>query len=118
MYTSYFSKSAKKPNAVSISNTTPSWFHGRVYTKIAPPWYLINKLKSDGDEEYFTIQYNDILNRFNPKKIFDELGENSILLCWEAPGKFCHRRLVAEWFESNLNVDVKEFIEAEQLTLL
>jgi len=36
------------------------------------------------------------------------LGEDAILLCWENSGVFCHRRLVAEWFEEELGVSVPE----------
>ena len=32
-----------------------------------------------------------------------------VLLCWEAPGKFCHRHLVASWIKSRAGVDVREF---------
>jgi hypothetical protein len=31
------------------------------------------------------------------------------MLCWEAPGEFCHRRLVAEWLEGELGIQVPEW---------
>lgn len=32
-----------------------------------------------------------------------------VLLCWEPPGRNCHRRLVAAWLESELGVAVPEY---------
>jgi hypothetical protein len=43
----------------------------------------------------------------NPVRVADEL-EGKVLLCWELPGQFCHRRLVAEWLEKNLLIEVPE----------
>ena len=37
------------------------------------------------------------------------------MLCWEPPGKFCHRRLVAKWLEEHLGVDVPELREPSLL---
>jgi len=48
------------------------------------------------------------LDVLDAKKVYEELGEDSILLCWEKSGDFCHRRLVAEWLEKELNVKVNE----------
>jgi uncharacterized protein (DUF488 family) len=31
------------------------------------------------------------------------------LLCYEKPGDFCHRHIVAEWLHNNLGVHVEEF---------
>ena len=46
-------------------------------------------------------------------KVIQELtalggGHDVILLCFEKPGEFCHRHLVAQWLKSNLNIDVIE----------
>ena len=41
-------------------------------------------------------------------EVFEDLGEDAILLCWEAPGKFCRGRLVAAWLEEKLGVQVPE----------
>lgn len=35
-------------------------------------------------------------------------GPDVVLLCYEKPGQFCHRRLVAEWFEQELGLVVPE----------
>lgn len=49
-----------------------------------------------------------MLSRF--QHIAEEAKTNKVvLLCWEAPGKFCHRHLVASWLKSRAGVDVREF---------
>jgi uncharacterized protein (DUF488 family) len=64
------------------------------------------------DEATYRAAYQEILDRLDPRKVFyDDLGEDAILLCWEKPGEFCHRRLVAEWIEAALGVKVPEMRE-------
>jgi uncharacterized protein (DUF488 family) len=48
------------------------------------------------------------LDKLDPGEVAYELGSEAVLLCWEAPGRFCHRRLVATWLEEALGVDVPE----------
>jgi hypothetical protein len=44
----------------------------------------------------------------DPRKVYDELGDNAVLLCFCDPNEYCHRRLVAEWLEFHLGVLVPE----------
>lgn len=109
MNTSYFARSAKHPNAVSIANITPSWYRGRIYKKLAPPYSLLKKYKIDKDTASYTSIYeSEILNKLNPLKIYSELGINSILICYEIPEDFCHRHIVARWFHKHLGVIITE----------
>jgi len=62
----------------------------------------------------YRAAYQEILDRLDPRKVYQELGEDAILLCWEKPGEFCHRRLVAEWLERELGVEVPEYAEPEK----
>jgi len=64
------------------------------------------------DEASYREAYQKILDGLDPQEVFEDLREDAILLCWEAPGKFCHRRLVAEWLEKSLGVKVPELREA------
>jgi uncharacterized protein YeaO (DUF488 family) len=108
MQTSYYAK-YKGDNAVSISLSTPKWYQCKEYKKLAPTWELIKKYKSDRDEEYYIEHYyKNILNFLDAKKVYEELGENAVLLCWEKSGDFCHRRIVAEWLEKELKIEIKE----------
>ena len=109
MNTSYFAKSAKNENAVSICGGVPYWYKGRQYKKLAPKFWFFQKYKEDHDSVFYTIQYKkEVLDVLDPKKVFEELGENSVLLCWEKPSDFCHRHLVADWFKEKLGIEVKE----------
>ena len=108
MNTSYFAK-YKKPDGVSIAGKAPEWFTGRQYKKLAPKFWFFQKYKNDGDEIFYIEQYQKlVLDILDPKQVFDELGKNAVLLCWEKPGKFCHRRLVAAWLEKHLEIKVPE----------
>jgi hypothetical protein len=109
MHTSYFYKSGKHKHSVSIAGKCPLWYTGREYKKLAPKFWFFQKYKEDGDEEFYTIQYKkEVLNVLDPLEVYNELGTESILLCYESPEKFCHRHLVANWFEENLNIKVIE----------
>ena len=101
----HFSREPGDPRIVSISTGNPEWFQGRRYPALAPRW---NMLKMD--EATYREEYRKILDKLDPQKVFDDLGEDAILLCWEKPGAFCHRRLVAEWLEEKLGVKVPEFV--------
>ena len=109
MKTSYFSKSAKNPNAVSISLGVPHWFDGRQYKKLAPPAWLLKRYKQDGDKaRYIDDYYNSILINLDAKQVYEELGEDAVLLCWESSEKFCHRHIVSSWLKHKLDIDVEE----------
>lgn len=98
MNTSYFAKSSKHPNAVSIAGKAPEWYTGRQYKKLAPTFRIFIKYKNDGDEEYYTEHfYKEVLEKLDPQRVLEELGTHAILLCYETPDKFCHRKIVAKW---------------------
>ena len=109
MKTSYYSKSGNHPNAVSIAAKCPAFYKGREYKKLAPKYWFFKKYKEDGDEEFYTEQYNkEVLGPLDPLEVYEELGEDAILLCWEGKNKFCHRHLVAKWLSNNLKMIIEE----------
>ncbi len=109
MKTSYYAISGREPNAVSVAGKAPIWFLGRQYKKLAPKYWFFQKYKKDGDEEFYKEQYyKEVLDKLEPQKVYNELGKNAVLLCWEKKGKFCHRRLVAEWLEKALGITIEE----------
>lgn len=117
LYTSYFAKSvALKENGivqVAISRSTPDFFNGLSYTRLAPSWDILKKYKADGNwDEYVDVYTRDILDKLNPRIVYDEivrmvkettcLSERGIaLMCWEKSGTNCHRHLVSAWFNKN-----------------
>lgn len=106
-------------NLVRISTSAPSWFPLplRPFPKLYPGWNLVEHYKKgeDSDEEARASYYDKVLRQLDPQAIWQELGEDAVLLCWEKPGDFCHRRLVAEWLEKRLGVTIKELELAKLL---
>jgi len=105
MHTSHFWRFYVKndPNLVSIALKTPEWFRGRRYPALAPREDMLAM-----EEDEYRREYQAILDRLDPHMVYEELGQDSILLCWEPPGAFCHRRLVARWLEESLGIEVPE----------
>ena len=109
MNTSNYFKEGSNKNAVSIAGKAPSWYTGREYKKLAPKYWFFKKYKEDGDEEFYIEHYyKEVLDKLDPKEVFNEIGENSVILCWEPYNQFCHRHIVAEWLMKNLNIEIKE----------
>ena len=117
MYTShYFSNkiSAADTNLVRISSSFPKnmvWLqNSKVYKPLCPEWDIVDQYKKGklADNQYTLLYYKQTLDCLDPEKVYQELGDDTILLCWEKPGWFCHRRIVAEWFRKALGVEVPE----------
>lgn len=66
---------------------------------------LINE--KTNNEYYMREFYEQVLKPLNPEEIYQKL-DNSILLCYEEHNEFCHRHIVAAWFELTLGVEVLE----------
>ena len=121
IYTSYFGNIQKIakicPNMcfVSIAGKSPDWFDGIRYKPLMPiyswwrEWHdmFINDLESDYSRSWYIKKYvNTVLSKLKPYDIKNELtmlvnSNNIVLLCYETPEKFCHRHIVADWFNAN-----------------
>ena len=114
--TSYFAKAKFVTNPVSISQKTPDWAKVGVYSKLAPPWSLVAGLKSGAlTPAIYTAQYHNlVLSGLTALEVVDDIvgqfGSNATLLCYERPGNFCHRRIVAEWIQAGTGIEVPEFV--------
>lgn len=105
LHTSYFANHRKFPEnykKISVSRFTPKWFkadHNAL--ELAPSAELLLKYKNNeiNDEEY-TLIYNEQLSKLNPEEIVKKY-ENSIFLCYEKDGDFCHRALIRNWLKNN-----------------
>ena len=118
IYTSYFAKLDKLPDdfcQISICGKAPDSYTGAQYKALAPKYWFFKKYKEDGDEEFYTLAFNrDVTGVLKPYEVFLDLQEiagdkTPCLLCYEKPGDFCHRHLVAEWLQKTLNIKVEEF---------
>ena len=61
----------------------------------------------ENNEYYINEFYHQILENLDPQDVYKQL-DNSILLCYEGNNQFCHRHLVAAWFELFLDVEISE----------
>ena len=103
--TSNFRISGKNPNAVAISAGVPGWFRGRRCWTLTPPWRIVRGPREDAERWWL-----ERLAALDPHQVARELGDHAILLCWEDPGKFCHRHLVANWLRKS-GFEVSEIVE-------
>ncbi len=122
IYTSYFGNLRKLWQAgivpVSIARWDPKWFEGVGYKIVAPPADI---LRNDITRERYIQQYEDrVLKRLNSAVIIRDLeiysgGKDCALLCYEKPGDFCHRRLLADWILKDTGLLIPEFGYIEKL---
>lgn len=112
LYTSNFNISGKDKKAIAISVGVPGWYKGKRFNALAPTWEMV-KGYNEGKltERQYTNRYNKILAGLDPKFVLKSLPSGSILLCWENPGEFCHRRLAAKWIEKETGIVVPELSE-------
>ena len=118
IYTSYFGnlKNLKKNHIIPIGvcRFPPKWFDGPNLISIAPSKDILFTCKNN-HQEYIKRYKNEILSiHKNPQDFIDRLslisdGKDVALCCFEEPGKFCHRHLIAEWLNNTLNLNVQEF---------
>uniref|UniRef100_A0A7V4LCQ7 DUF488 domain-containing protein n=1 Tax=Desulfobacca acetoxidans TaxID=60893 RepID=A0A7V4LCQ7_9BACT len=107
IFTSNFQTAGHLPQAAAISRGLPRGWQGRVYKALAPSWSLVNI----ADQTQFIRLYKaQVLDKLNARQVLRDLGgDDCILLCWEPPGEFCHRLVVAAWFKKELGLEVPEF---------
>lgn len=102
------------PGRVSIARSEPRGTPGgyRKYKALAPTREM---LRMDYNR-YRDLYFGEILRPLSPLKVVDDLrdltgGAEPVLLCWEditKPGQWCHRRMVAEWLQDRLGIDIPE----------
>jgi len=107
MQTSYFAK-YKHPDGVNIAIKPAPGFSGPSYPALYPKWSFLKKYKDDGDEYAYTLAYHEqVLGNLDPQEVWNDLKDHT-LLCWEKSGKFCHRRIVADWLKKTIGANVPE----------
>lgn len=126
MKTSNFANIAKLVKAnepyAGISLYPPSWYVGPDLKSLAPTPELFHAHSRLTQQQYKEQYQRDVLGRLDPEKTYNDIvskyGDSIVLLCFEKPGDFCHRRLVAEWFEEKLQVEVPEWTPKPRHTSL
>jgi len=95
-----------KTYAISGNRGRDANYKGECYPKLAPKldfWKIwhenIGKISEEENTKYYIEEYyKQVLSKLNPEEVYNELN-NSVLLCYEENTEFCHRHIVAAWFE-------------------
>jgi hypothetical protein len=108
IYTSYFARLKYLPSSIvpiSICGKAPTWYKGLEYKKLAPKYKSFIEWKESHDNVLYIECYKlEVLDKLGKFKVIDDLmnlsnGKDVALICYEKPGDFCHRHLVAKWLE-------------------
>ena len=85
------------------------------YKSLAPNWKLFENLKSNIiSQEKFIEEFMEQLHSLNPNRVVDDLkslviGFEPILMTNGTKKKFCHRHVVADWLQNELNIQIEEY---------
>ena len=138
MKTSYYGNlkhidtNAYEPVAISGDRGKLAGFYGRSMKALSMPYDFFKRWKAEEDElqelvssfritneefhrlkkqnenEYIMVFYNEVLAYLDPRDVYEALGDNAVMLCYEKPTDFCHRFLVAGWLELSLGIEIDE----------
>ena len=112
-----------KTESISRNKGKDANYKGECCTNLAPGrdfWYIwhnnIGVIPEKENNKYYIEKYYDtVLSKLDPLETYNEL-DASILLCYENSDEFCHRHIVAAWFELFLDVKVPEVkVENEKI---
>lgn len=110
LFTSYFGNVGALPKdatLISISLWSPKGWSGKHIKQLAPTEDILSEYKRTGDETRYVKRYQEeILGKRSAKNLVGAIREKwgdgtFIFLCYEKPGRFCHRRLLAHWLEQS-----------------
>ena len=118
-FTSYFANFGKIPIGVipvAICGKAPDWWRKLQYKKLAPSWSIWSEWKYDHhNNDIYTARFNnEILANLDVNIVMRQLlelteGKPFCLMCYEKPGDFCHRHLVADWMKS-AGINIEEYM--------
>jgi len=94
-----------KLRPISICLWAPHWRGARL-GELAP---ARDTFKGAGTVEGMAKAYQTkVLSKLDPRKVAKSIGHNGVLCCFEEAGAMCYRRLVAEWLENELGLEITE----------
>lgn len=115
IYTSYFGN-IKRLNesgvfAICVAIGRPKFLSLPQMLNVAPTRYMVSGPCSR--EEYLRL-YDQILAKQDAHQVVSQIeslsgGRDVALCCYEKPGDFCHRHILAKWITDNTGIEVKEF---------
>ena len=109
IYTSYFAgKRYANEQVISIARKTPVSIVVPVYNDLAPAFELVQDYKKNHDQSKYVLRYTiEVLSKLDPFKVVRDL-DNKVMLCYEKPGAFCHRHIVAKWLNVYTGIEIVE----------
>ena len=117
-----YTSSYKELEGIKLRTYSISWDRGKdadyyceCYPDLAPKktfWNTwknnIGKIPEEENNKYYIEEYwKEVLSKLDVEKVYKDL-DYSTLLCYENNTEFCHRHIVAAWFELLLGVEVPE----------
>lgn len=103
--------------AISGNKGNDANYKGNCYPLLAPKksfWQVwhenIGKIPENINNMFYIEQYYiQVLSKLDPIDVYNIL-DNSLLLCYEDSNEFCHRHIVAAWFELFLEIEIPEVV--------
>ncbi len=117
IYTSYFGNSKKLQQAgikvIGIALYPPRWFYGISLKQVSPTKSILFA-KDQTQEEYIRRYKTEVLAKQDMSQFLKAVemasgGQDVALCCYEKPGDFCHRRILAEWIKEKAGIEIKEY---------
>ncbi|MDD3404956.1 MAG: DUF488 family protein [Paludibacteraceae bacterium] len=101
---------------ISVALWKPKFFNGASIIEVAPTHYMLSNACKMNE---YLILYSSMLSGLNAFKILERINELSegkdvALCCYEKPGDFCHRHLLAGWLTKETGVEIIEYGVAEK----
>lgn len=122
LYTSYFGKKAQLERAgivpICIALWKPRWYTGIHYLPVAPKAFML-KDDNQTQQQYIERYQKYVLDTLRVENVVRDIeclsgGRDAALLCYEKPGEFCHRHLLAQWIMEQSGVEVTEWMTEEE----
>lgn len=135
IYTTYFANLKNLDRTINcpiaICGRSPCGYYGLEYKKFAPKWWFFKEWKKNHNNNFYEVHFQEevlnplsieqvmedlrllINNRYNTRipqenEWWEKIPFNIYLVCYEKPGDFCHRHLVANWM-NQMGVKVEEY---------
>ena len=103
---------------IAICVYPPTGWTGPRFLKLEPSRDLFFSIKQGRiTRDEYIQRYREQLNKLDAKEVY-EILKDKVLLCWEKPGEFCHRRLVAKWIQEKLGIEVPEWDPSDEVEQL
>lgn len=118
-----FKLSNQRTVSISGNRGKDVGYVGECYPDLAPKlsfWKIwhnnIGIIPEEENNKYYIEEYyKQVLSKLNIDKVYNDL-DGAVLLCYENYNEFCHRHIVAAWFELVLDRVIPEIIINDKIT--